>query len=105
MKTLASYLKEIGATAVKPSISFTQENQYPFITCLIPSEIEGEKPSATTLYFSKNASDQISSDTDVISIIPKLFVTEVLSGPNRDQPRTKLTFNAPKYVDITSLWE
>jgi hypothetical protein len=98
---LTEYLQQNGVTIAQPNVKFSKPNNYPFLTFVAPSNVKDEPGTAYNLFFTKNASAEVSPDTSVKDIIRDLFVVEVVSDGG---PRTKLSFNEQKYVDITDLF-
>jgi hypothetical protein len=95
LPSLKQYCSEQGFTAVFPSVR-ENTNKYPFITLLKGKEAEN-------VYFSINASSEVSAGTPIVDIFPKLYVTHVENA--NGEPRTKLTFNKGEgtYLSIADL--
>jgi len=94
MKTFAEFCQENGVTAVHGAVR-VNTNNYPFITVLRGNDAEN-------IYFSKNASNEVSEGSDVTSIAKQLFVTETVNAAG--ESRTKLSFNKGNYIDIADLF-
>ena len=94
MQTFAEFCKENGVTSVHGAVR-VNTNNYPFITVLRGNDAEN-------IYFSKNASNEVSEGSDVTSIAKQLFVTETVNAAG--ESRTKLSFNKGNYIDIADLF-
>ncbi len=83
LPTFKQYCTEQGFTAIFPSVR-ENTNKYPFVTLLKGNEAEN-------IYFSINASEQVSEGTPIKEIFGKLYVAKVENA--NGEPRVKLTFN------------
>jgi hypothetical protein len=89
-----SFCASTGVTAVSPVRSNT--NGYPFVTILRGNEAEN-------LYFSINASSDVSDGQDIKSIANDLFVTDTINATG--EPRQKLSFRGNSaYTNIDDLF-
>lgn len=91
--SLKTFAQSEGITAFSAVVR-ANVNGYPFVTALRGSDAEN-------IYFSKNASAQISEGQSFKSIAKDLYVVKVENAAG--EMRTKLSFNST-YEDLDSLF-